>query len=74
MNLSDASVTITRDDGVDLPVAVTQLAAYYGSQWAISMVPSGWGAEPGRAYSVHIEAAGGVIDYTVELVDCSAFN
>jgi hypothetical protein len=74
MNLSGANVTITRDDGMDLPVVVTQLAPYYGSQWAISMIPSGWGAEPGRAYDVHIEATGGVIDYTVNLVDCSTLN
>lgn len=72
MNLSGATVTITRDDGADLPVTVTQLAAYYGSLAAISMVPSGWEAEPGRSYDVHIEASGGVIDYTVDLVDCSA--
>ena len=74
MNLNGASVTITRDDGTNLPVAVADLAAYYGSQWAISMIPSGWAAEPGRAYDVHIEAPGGVIDYTVELVDCSSLD
>jgi len=74
ISLSGASVSITRDDGADLPVVVTQLSPYYGSQWAISMVPSGWGAEPGRSYDVHIEASGGVIDYTVDLVDCDALD
>ncbi len=72
MNLSGATVTITRDDGADLPVTVTQLGAYYGSLAAISMIPSGWEAEPGRSYDVHVEVSGGVIDYTVDLVDCSA--
>lgn len=74
MNLNGAAVTITRDDGTNLPVVVTDLLAYYGSQWAISIIPTGWGAEPGRAYSVHIESTGGVIDYTVELVDCNALD
>lgn len=74
ISLSGASVTITRDDGADLPVVVTQLAPYYGSQSAISMIPSGWGAEPGRSYDVHIEASGGVIDYTVEFVDCGSLD
>ncbi len=72
LNLGGATVSITRDDGTDLPVVVTELAPYYGSQWAISMIPSGWSAEPGRSYDVHIEASGGVIDYTVELVDCAS--
>lgn len=74
INLGNANVTITRDDGTNLPVVVTELAAYYGSQWAISMIPSGWEAEPGRAYDVHIEASGGVIDYAVDLVDCDSMN
>jgi len=74
ISLSGATVSITRDDGADLPVVVTQLSPYYGSQWAISMIPSGWGAEPGRSYDVHIEASGGVIDYTVDLVDCDALD
>jgi hypothetical protein len=70
INLSNANATITREDGTDLPVIVNELAAYYGSQWAISMIPSGWEAEPGWTYNVHIEADGGVIDYQVDLVDC----
>ena len=74
ISLSGANVTITRDDGANQPVTVTQLAAYYGSQSAISMVPSGWRAESGRSYDVHIEASGGVIDYTVEFVDCDALD
>ena len=72
INLSNANATITREDGTDLPVIVNELAAYYGSQWAISMIPSGWEAEPGWAYNVHIEADGGVIDYQVDLVDCDS--
>ena len=72
INLGGAVVTITRDDGADLPVVVTELAPNYGSRWAISMIPSGWSAEPGRSYDVHIEASGGVLDYTVELVDCAS--
>ncbi|MEC7947951.1 MAG: CAP domain-containing protein [Myxococcota bacterium] len=74
ISLRDAAVTITRDDGANLPVVVTELLPYYGSLSAISMVPSGWEAQAGRTYAVHIEAAGGVIDYTVELVDCDALE
>lgn len=74
MSLRNASVTITRDDGASLPVVVTELAANYGSQWAISMVPSGWEAEPGRTYDVRIDASGGGIEYTVDLVDCSSID
>lgn len=69
INLDDASVTITRDDGTDLPVTVTKLGAYYGSQWAISMIPLGWTSEPGW-YEVNVDAEGGTIQYRVELVDC----
>ena len=71
-NLSNAAVTITLDDGTDLPVTVTELGANYGSLFALSMVPNGWVSEPGRTYDVHIEATGGVIDYSVELVDCTS--
>ena len=73
-NLSNAAVTVTLDDGTDLPVTVTELGAWYGSQFAISMIPNGWVSEPGRTYDVHIEATGGVIDYSVELVDCTAVD
>ena len=73
-NLSNAAVTITLDDGTDLPVTVTELGAYYGSQFAISMVPNGWVSQPGRTYYVHVESTGGVIDYSVQLVDCTAVD
>lgn len=71
-NLSNATVTITLDDGTDLPVTVTELGANYGSRFALSMVPNGWVSQPGRTYDVHIEATGGVIDYSVELIDCTS--
>jgi hypothetical protein len=71
-NLSNAAVTITLDDGTDLPVTVIELGANYGSRFALSMVPNGWVSEPGRTYDVHIEATGGVIDYSVELFDCTS--
>jgi uncharacterized protein YkwD len=70
VDLTNAMVTLTLDDGTNLPVTVNQLGEYYGSKWAISMVPNGWFSEPGRSYDVHVEATGGVIDYTVDLVDC----
>ena len=72
INLSNAAVAVTLDDGTDLPVTVTELGAWYGSQFALSMVPNGWVSQPGRTYDVHIEATGGVIDYSVELVDCTS--
>lgn len=71
VDLTNAIVTITLDDGTDLPVTVNQLGQYYGSKWAISMVPNGWFSEPGRSYDVRVEATGGVIDYTVDIVDCA---
>ena len=73
-NLSNAAVTVTLDDGTNLPVTVTELGANYGSRFALSMVPNGWVSQPGRTYDVHIESTGGVIDYSVELVDCTSIE
>ncbi|MEC8380379.1 MAG: CAP domain-containing protein [Myxococcota bacterium] len=70
INLDNATVTITRDDGTDMPVTVTELGAYYGSRWAISMVPSGWVAQAGFVYSVEAVGDGGTIQYRVEFTDC----
>ena len=70
IDLGGAAVSITRDDGEDMPVSVTLLAAWYGSQYAISMIPSGWTAEPGRAYTVRVDAAAQSVEYVVDLVDC----
>ncbi len=71
IDLSNATVSITLDDGTALPVTVAQLGEYYGSKWAISMVPNGWTSEAGRSYDVQVEATGGTIEYTVELVNCA---
>ena len=55
-------------------MTVTELGANYGSRFALSMVPNGWVSQPGRTYDVHIESTGGVIDYSVELVDCTSIE
>ena len=70
IDLDNANVTITRDDGTDMPVSVTELGAYYGSRWAISMVPQGWVAETGFIYEVTVSADGGTIQYRVEFAGC----
>ena len=66
-NLSNAAVTITLDDGTDLPVTVTELAPIMAVN--TPSVDSQWmGIAASRTYDVHIEATGGVIDYSVELL------
>ena len=70
IDLDNAAVTITRDDGTDMPVTVTELGAYYGSRWAISMIPNGWVAETGFVYEVNVTADGGTIQYRVEFAEC----
>ena len=40
-NLSNTAVTVSLDDGTNLPVKVTELGANYSSRFALSMVPNG---------------------------------
>ncbi|MEM9460765.1 MAG: CAP domain-containing protein [Myxococcota bacterium] len=70
IDLNGASVTITAG-GEARPVTVTNLAAGYGSGWAISMVPQGWTAQPDTTYHVRVEGIpGGAIEYDVQIVAC----
>jgi hypothetical protein len=68
--LSSASVTVTRA-GTPLPVDVTVLSANYGSQYAISFVPSGWASAAGQTYHVEVTGVSSPISYDVHMVDCS---
>ena len=60
-------VTVT-DGGVNKPVTVTVLDAYYGSDYAIAFKPSGWRSAAGHTY--HVVIGGTSIAYDVEMVDC----
>lgn len=70
INLTNATVVVTRDDGVQLPMAVRSLAQYYGSSHAISMIPENWSTEAGREYTVTISGISTPIEYTVSPVTC----
>lgn len=67
ISLNGAQVTIT-GDGQNLPVSVNNLAGGYGSQSAISIIPSGWSTQVGVVY--HVEVANTEISYDVEFIDC----
>jgi len=70
IDLGGANVTITAD-GDPRPVTVTNLAGGYGSSTAISMIPSGWTAQPDTTYHVLVDGiGGGPIEYDVQIVDC----
>jgi hypothetical protein len=70
-NLANAVVTIT-DNGVNMPVTVTQLGANYGSRYAIRWVPMGWTSQAGHSYVVNVTAPmmATPINYTVDVVNC----
>ena len=67
------SITVTRDDGTDMPVTVTNLEPYYGSTYAVSILPVGWAKEDGRTYTVSVTGASQPITYDVSPVDCSQY-
>lgn len=67
IDVNSADVTVT-SDGADLAVNVTSLLPGYGSQYAISIIPSGWTAAAGKTY--HVAVSGTDIEYDVEVVDC----
>jgi hypothetical protein len=71
IDLSGAQVQITVN-GDPRPVTVSQLQGGYGSAFAISMIPSGWTAQPDTTYHVRVDGvAGGPIEYDVQMVTCS---
>jgi hypothetical protein len=63
-------VTVT-DEGADRPVMVVQLAANYGSRYALRFVPQGWGAQAGHTYVVSVSGTNPAIEYSVSVLDCS---
>jgi len=69
INLAGAQVTVTMD-GAAQPVTVTQLAANYGSRYAIRFNPTGWSTQAGKTYAVAVTGIATPINYTVAVVDC----
>lgn len=69
IDLGRAQVTVT-EGSTDKPVTVNQLDAYYGSNYAIRFVPSGWSSAAGKTYHVKITGISSTIEYDVEMVDC----
>jgi hypothetical protein len=72
INLANAQVSV-RVGEVNKPVSVTNLAAYYGSTYAISIIPQGWESQPGATYSVDITGISEAISYEVTMVDCDRY-
>ena len=70
IDFSNATVTVTRDDGTELQMAVRVLEPYYGSAHAISMIPQNWSTEADREYTVSIAGIGSAIEYRVSPVSC----
>lgn len=69
IDLSRAAVTVTVGS-TSKPVTVTQLAAYYGSNYAITFTPSGWHSAAGTTYHVAVTGISTPIEYDVTMVDC----
>jgi len=70
IDLSGASVTVTKG-GQDMPMQVTLLLDWYGSESALSMIPQGWQTSPGT-YRVEVSGVAVPISYDVDVVDCAA--
>jgi hypothetical protein len=69
VDLGRARVAVT-DAGAAKAMDVTVLDAYYGSTYAISMVPQGWTSQAGHVYHVELSNVSTPIAYDVEMVDC----
>jgi hypothetical protein len=69
LSLGSAQVSVTAN-GQSLPVMITNLAGGYGSQSAISMIPTGWTTSAGTSYHVEVTGAGAPISYDVHVVAC----
>lgn len=70
LDVTKATVTVTRDDGTVMPVTTTALGSGYGSTYAINLLPKSWTSEAGRTYTVSVTGAGAPIVYDVSMVDC----
>ena len=71
IDLSRASVTVTEGSNTKA-VTVNQLDAYYGSNYAISIVPNGWKSAAGKTYHVAVSGVSPAIAYDVSMVDCGS--
>lgn len=72
IDLSKGSVTVT-EDGTEKAMTVSTLLQYYGSTYAIKMVPKGWTSKQGATYRVVVSGLSTTIDYEVEMVDCGGY-
>ncbi len=72
LDLNAAQVNVTTN-GEDRPVVVTPLQAGIGSDWAISIIPQGWTAQPDTTYHVSVTGVAEVIEYDVQFVVCADF-
>jgi hypothetical protein len=70
-NVNNATVTVT-DNGQNLPVTVSNLAANYGSPSAIKFIPNGWTSQAGHTYQVTLSGGSlaAPISYAVQVEAC----
>lgn len=71
VNVTNATVTVT-DNGQNLPVIVSNLAAGYGSPTAIKFIPNGWTSQAGHTYVVTLSGGSltAPITYSVQVEAC----
>jgi Cysteine-rich secretory protein family len=69
VDLNAATVSVS-EDGQDLPIEQYSLGAYYGSAYAVRLVPKDWESRAGHSYTVSVN--GTAVSYTVEVVACAA--
>ncbi len=70
IDVNEATVTITQDDGVSLPVTTNGLAAGYGSSYAIRWFANGRRTEAGHTYHVELTGVPTPISYDVRVLSC----
>ena len=69
IDLATAKVTITVD-GASKPVTLRALEPWYGSAYAIAILPDGWRSQVGKTYTVSITGVSSPITYDVKMVGC----
>ncbi len=69
IDLTRAKVQVTAN-ATKLPVHVAHLEPKFGSEYAISFVPSGWNSEVGTTYKVNVTGIEPAISYEVTIVNC----
>ncbi len=70
IDLDNASVKITDQNGTEMPVNVTHLQPNFGAKDALLIQLSGWTAQAGSAYAVQVSGSSEPICYVVNVVDC----